>query len=332
VRSGTIMVPRNLTPVLVNVLPCRGPRRRQTGAVTTTRAAVLREPGKPLSLETIDLADTAPGMVRVRIAASGVCHSDLTLRNGTLPHPIPAVLGYEGAGVVTAVGEGVTRVAPGDHVILTWSPPCRDCFYCHAGQPHLCERCLANAMAAPYATAGGEPLHSMMGVSTFAEETVALEAAAVRIDPDVPFEVAALIGCGVTTGVGAALNTARVPAGATVVVVGCGGVGLAVIQGARLAGAARIVAVDLSTEHLAIAEAVGATETVDAGATDPVQEVLARTHWRGADHVFEVVGRSATIQQADAMTRRGRQLTVVGAGSRIRSASAPLSCSCRRAP
>ena len=275
---------------------------------------MLHEVGAPLVLEDVELAAPGPHAVRVRLVASGVCHSDLSLQNGTLPQPLPAVLGHEGAGVVEAVGHEVTALAPGDHVIISWVSPCRRCFFCLHGQATLCERGIDHAYAGPYGTCRGEPVMCGLGTGTFAAETVVPETAAVRIDPSVPLDVAALIGCGVATGVGAVVNTARVEPGASVAVVGCGGVGLSVVQGARLAGAARVIAVDTVASKLEMARANGATDVVEASGGDPVERVRALTEGRGADHAFEVVGLSTTIIQAYAMAWRGGHVTVVGAG------------------
>ena len=278
-----------------------------------TRAAILREAGKPLELTEIDLAETGPCQVRVRIAASGVCHSDLSLARGRLPHPVPVVLGHEACGVVSEVGDGVTRVNVGDRVILAWSPPCRSCFYCDRGDPHLCENSGGNTFAAPFATVGGERLFNTLGAATFTEETLVIENAVVPIADDVPIEVAALIGCAVMTGVGAVLNTAQVEPGSSVVVIGCGGVGLSAILGAKHAGAARIVAVDVVSDKLDSALAAGATDVVD-GTGDVEAGVRALTEGRGADYVFEVIGRGDTIKLAYRITRRGGTTVIVGAG------------------
>jgi len=225
------------------------------------------------------------------------------------------VLGHEGAGVVEAVGPQVRDVGVGDHVVLSWVAPCRRCFQCLHGHPELCEHGMDHAWSGPYATTtSGEGLLAAFGTATFGERTVVPERACVQIDPEFPLELAALVGCGVVTGVGAVLNSARVEPGASVAVVGCGGVGLAAIQGARLVGAHPIVAVDRVAAKLAMAKASGATNAVDASATDPVAAVRDATDGRGADYTFEVVGSSATIRQAYDMTRRAGTLTVVGAG------------------
>jgi S-(hydroxymethyl)glutathione dehydrogenase / alcohol dehydrogenase len=282
---------------------------------TRVRAAVLRQVGAPLEVEEIALDAPGPRDVRVRIAASGVCHSDLSVQNGSIPFMFPTVLGHEGAGVVEEVGAAVTRVAPGDHVVLTWMPPCRACFWCLAGQPMLCERGLAEALGGAYGSVGGVPLVRGLGTATFAEQTLVPEGEVVLIDPAVPLDLAALVGCALSTGVGAVWRTARVEPGSTVAVVGCGGVGLSVIQGARLAGASTIVAVDTLASKLKTAEAFGATAVVDASAGDPVAAMRDLTSGRGADYGFEVVGRAGTIRDTFAMTRRGGTTVLVGAGS-----------------
>ncbi len=276
---------------------------------------MLRRAGAPLQVEEVVLAPPGEGMVAVRVAASGVCHTDLLLQEGSIPQPTPAVLGHEGAGVVSEVGPGVTNLAAGDHVVLSWVAPCRSCFFCLAGRPELCEHGMDHAWASPRGTSDGEAVWLALGTGTFAEETVVPAAAAIPIDRDFPLDVAALIGCAVVTGVGAVVNTARVAPGHTVAVMGCGGVGLAAVQGARLAGAATIIAIDRGAAKLDGAVANGATETVDAAAADPVTAVRQLTGGRGVDHAVEAVGRSSTIGQAYAMARRGGTVTVVGAGA-----------------
>ena len=279
-----------------------------------TRAAVLHAAGTPLSVEDITLADTGPTQVRVQVRASGVCHSDLSLARGTLPYPVPVVLGHEAAGVVVDVGSDVTKVAPGDHVIIAWNQPCRTCAFCQRDESHLCDRAMADVLSQPFASAAGTALFPMQGAGAFAEETLVLERSVVKIDASIPFEAAALIGCAVATGVGAVTNTARVTPGSTVAVIGCGGVGLSSVQGARLARAASIIAIDVVPEKLELARTFGATDIVDASLRDPVQAVMELTGWRGVDYAFEVLGRSVTIRQAFDMTRRGGTAVVVGAG------------------
>lgn len=280
------------------------------------RGAVLRAVGEPLVIsDDLELRGPGPGEVRVALKASGVCHSDLSIQNGTLvTGALPATLGHEGAGEVVSVGPGVVGVHPGDHVILVWIPPCGRCKLCLGGQPQLCTevRRARAGRASPLSDAAGE-IALGLGVGTFAEETVVPVEAVVPIDKSVPFEVAALVGCGVMTGVGAVINTAKVEPGATVAVIGCGGVGISAIQGARLSGAATILAVDRVPAKLEIARAFGATHAVDAD--DLAQAVTDLTSGAGFDYVFEVVGRSATVRQAWDITRRGGVTVVVGAGS-----------------
>jgi len=282
---------------------------------TSVRAAVVHEVGAPFVVEDIELAAVGPHDVRVRMAASGVCHSDLSVQKGTIPFMFPTVLGHEGAGVVVEVGPAVTRVAPGDHVVLTWMPACRSCFWCLSGQAMLCDRGLAESLSGPYASLDGRPLVRGLGTATFGEQTLVPEGEVVRIDPSVPLELAALVGCALATGVGAVWHTARVAPGSTVAVIGCGGVGLSVVQGARLAGASQIVAVDRVATKLKLAESMGATAVVDSSNGDPVEAVRSHTSGRGADYAFEVVGRSETIRTAFACTRRGGATVLVGAGS-----------------
>jgi S-(hydroxymethyl)glutathione dehydrogenase / alcohol dehydrogenase len=283
--------------------------------VSTARAAVAHRAGEPLSVQEIELDDPGPHDVLVRMAASGVCHSDLSVLNGTIPFMFPTVLGHEGAGVVEAVGEAVTRVRPGDHVVLTWMPPCRHCFFCLAGQPMLCENGLAAALGGNYASLDGARLVRGLGTATFAERTLVPEGGAVPVDSSVPLELAALVGCALTTGIGAVWKTAELRPGTSVAVVGCGGVGLSVIQGARLAGASSIVAVDPVPAKLEMAKAMGATVGVGATGDSAAAAVREATAGRGADTVFEVVGRPETIRTAFDATRRGGNVVLVGAGA-----------------
>lgn len=283
------------------------------------QAAVLTAVGRPLEIRSdVEVERPRPGEVLVRLVASGVCHSDLSARSGVMMMPTPVVLGHEGAGVVEAVGDGVAGVAPGDHVLVSWVPQCGGCYHCVRREGHLCERAVVTM-----ATGGlldgttrlrsaGAPLHQMAATGTFAELAVVPESGAVPLPDDLDLTLAALLGCSVLTGVGAALNTARVRQGDTVAVVGCGGVGLNVVQGARIAGAATIVAVDTNPVKLRLAEAFGATETVDASAVDAVSGVMAATGQRGVDVAFEVVGVARTIDQALTMTRRGGHTVLVG--------------------
>jgi S-(hydroxymethyl)glutathione dehydrogenase/alcohol dehydrogenase len=280
-----------------------------------TRAAVLRETGSPLRVEDVELGEPGAGQVRVRVAAAGVCHSDLSLARGVLRQPVPAVLGHEGAGVVAAVGDGVDHVEVGDHVLLVWAPPCRACWHCEHGEPYLCDHAL-DAAGKPYATlADGTPVHPGLGTAAFAEETIVAGSAVVPLPRDLPLEDAALLGCAVLTGVGAVLNAARVGAGQSVVVIGLGGIGLSVVQGARIARAGPIVAVDPSPAKDQLARRLGATDVLQPG-PDLAKRVRALTGGRGADHAFECVGRSDTVRLAWSCTRRGGETTVLGIGGR----------------
>ncbi|MER6559658.1 Zn-dependent alcohol dehydrogenase [Streptomyces sp. NPDC001027] len=279
------------------------------------RAAVLPAVGAPLEIVGIDLPEPGPGQVRVRLAAAGVCHSDLSLSNGTMRVTVPAVLGHEGAGTVVSVGEGVAGVAPGDRVVLNWAPSCGSCHACGLGEVWLCANAL-NGSADVYArTADGRELHPGLNVAAFAEETVVRESCLLPLPDGVPLADAALLGCAVLTGYGAVHHSARVRAGDTVAVFGVGGVGLAALQAARIAGAATIVAVDVSPEKEGLARAAGATEYVVASA-DTAREIRALTGKQGVDAAVECVGRAVAIRTAWESTRRGGRTTVVGIGGK----------------
>ena len=279
------------------------------------KAAVLHELGAAPVVEELALRALRPHEVRVRIAASGVCHTDLSIRDGSMPALLPTTLGHEGAGVIVEVGDKVTRTVVGDHVVLSWVAPCRRCFHCLRGAAHLCVHGLDHGFGDAYAEGPNGPVWPAMGCGTLAEETLLPEAAVIPISAELPLEQAALLGCGVLTGVGAVVRTADVQPGETVLVVGCGGVGLAAVQGARLAGAARIIAADPSPSARERALACGATHAVDPGAGDVPGAVRALTGELGVDHGVEVVGLSRTIRTAYDATRRGGIVTVVGAGS-----------------
>ncbi|WP_406859951.1 zinc-binding dehydrogenase [Streptomyces sp. HUAS MG47] len=279
------------------------------------RAAVLPAVGSPLEITGVVLPEPGPGQVRVRLAAAGVCHSDLSLSNGTMRVPVPAVLGHEGAGTVVSVGEGVTHVAPGDGVVLNWAPSCGACHYCVIGEVWLCADALTGAGRVHAVAEDGRELHPGLNVAAFAEETV-VPATCVLPAPDgVSLEDAALLGCAVLTGWGAVHHSARVGEGESVVVFGVGGVGLATLQAARIAGAGPIVAVDVSPEKEALARAAGATDFVLASGTT-AKDVRRLTGGRGADVAVECVGRAATIRTAWDSTRRGGRTTVVGIGGK----------------
>jgi S-(hydroxymethyl)glutathione dehydrogenase/alcohol dehydrogenase len=279
------------------------------------KAAVLPAQGQPLEVRDIELPAPGPGQVRVKIAAAGVCHSDLSLANATLAQPVPAVLGHEGAGVVAEVGEGVTRVAVGDHVLLNWSPACGECWFCQAGEPYLCEHG-ADASQTPHAAlADGTPVYPGLGTGAFAEETVVSERAVVPLPDDIPLEQAAVLGCAVLTGAGAVFNTAGVAPGQSAVVVGLGGVGLSALQAAKISGAHPVIGVDASPAKDGLAIDHGASHFLVAGDRTS-KEIRALTGGRGADHAFDCVGVPATIRAAWSATRRGGSVTVVGVGSK----------------
>ncbi len=278
------------------------------------RAAVIRKIGeeKVEILDNVGIADTGPGQVRIRIKATGVCHSDLSVTNGTIPQATPCVLGHEGAGEIVEVGEGVTDLQAGDHAIVCWNPPCGKCVACLNGHPNVCTAVSMTQGYMPRFEVDGMPAFGGMGCGTFAEEAVIPVQAAVKIPQDVPFDVASLIGCGVMTGVGAVINTAKVKAGSSVVVFGCGGVGIATIQGARLAGAAEIVAIDPVESKRELAQKFGATH---AFAPDEIFEAIgAVTGGVGFDYAFEAVGLPSTIRGAYDAVCRGGTAVIVGAG------------------
>jgi S-(hydroxymethyl)glutathione dehydrogenase / alcohol dehydrogenase len=277
------------------------------------RAALWTATDRPLEIvDDLELVPLDGGQVKVRLAASGVCHTDLSIARGNLLHPMPAVLGHEGAGIVEEVGTGVTSVKPGDHVVLSWIAQCGRCYPCLRGQGNVCEAYPRGTVPSPFRRAG-ETVHQMMTTGTFAEITIVPEGGVVKIDDDVPLHLAALIGCGVLTGAGAALNTATIVGGDRVAVFGCGGVGLNAIQGASIAGASTLIAVDTNPAKLELATTFGATHLVDAADVDPVQAIKDLTDGRGADVTIEVVGVQATVEQALASTRRAGQCVVVGA-------------------
>ncbi|MFF0201712.1 Zn-dependent alcohol dehydrogenase [Streptomyces sp. NPDC005017] len=281
----------------------------------TVRAAVLPAIGAPLEITDIELPDPGPGQVRVRLAAAGVCHSDLSLSDGTMRLPVPAVLGHEGAGTVVAVGEGVTRIAPGDDVVLNWAPSCGSCHACSLGEIWLCADALKGAAAVHAHTVDGTALHPGLNVAAFAEETVVPVACALPAPAGIPLTDAALLGCAVLTGYGAVHHSAQVREGETVAVFGVGGVGLAALQAARIAGASRIIAVDVSPAKEELARTAGATDYVVASPEAP-REIRALTGRQGVDVAVECVGRAVTIRAAWESTRRGGRTTVVGIGGK----------------
>ena len=277
------------------------------------KAAVLREVDRPLEVEDVELDAPGPREVVVRTGATGVCHSDLHYVEGKYFMEMPAVLGHEAAGTVDAVGEHVSYVRPGDRVIMCLSVFCGLCEKCLSGHPSLCTK--TDVVRGPDEPSrlrqGGTPLTQMANLGSFAERMLVHENSLVKVGPEVPFEQLALIGCGVTTGVGAALNTARVEPGSTVAVIGCGGVGLSCVQGARLAGALRIIAIDAVETKLAMALEFGATDVVDASGGGAVQKVLDLTG-DGVDYSFEAIGTKETGEQAFEMLRPGGTATIIG--------------------
>jgi S-(hydroxymethyl)glutathione dehydrogenase/alcohol dehydrogenase len=277
------------------------------------QAAVLERFGGPLVIEDVDVAEAGPDEVLIRTAACGVCHSDRTIQLGAQPRPLPFLLGHEAAGVVEQVGAGVRGIRPGDHVVACGSAFCGSCEWCMRG---LLQHCESKGWARadgepPRLTLHGQSLPALVGLGAFASHLLVHERAVAVIPPEMPLDRAALLGCAVLTGMGAVRHRAQVAAGQTVAVIGCGGVGLNAIQGARMCGAARIVAVDLAAAKLTRAQTFGATDVVDASDGDPVGAVRELTGG-GVDHALEVVGSAATIQQAFAMTRTYGTTTVIG--------------------
>ncbi|MGW9158265.1 MULTISPECIES: alcohol dehydrogenase catalytic domain-containing protein [unclassified Microbacterium] len=282
------------------------------------KAVVFRDPQSPIEFVDVDLAPPRAGEVRVRIAAAGVCHSDLHVKRGEWDAAAPLVMGHEGSGVVTELGEGVTTLAVGDHVVLSWVPPCGECRYCRAGHEARCQK--VATVVAPLGvlfdgtsrlSLDGETLHHYLGVSSFAEEVVVPASGAVKVRDDAPLDVVAVVGCAVATGVGAVLNTAAVEPGSTVAVIGCGGVGLNVVQGARLAGAERIVAIDVRPEKTQLALQFGATDRIDASQGDAVAQ-LRELISDGVDYAFDAIGRTSTTEQSIQMLGLGGAAVIVG--------------------
>jgi S-(hydroxymethyl)glutathione dehydrogenase/alcohol dehydrogenase len=284
------------------------------------RAAVLRHPSRPIEIEDVELDEPREHEVLVRVAAAGVCHSDVRLADGDLgPGKWPAVMGHEGAGVVEAVGREVTHVAPGDHVALCFVPACRECRYCHAGKPNLCEvvaehgaRGMLMDGTSRLRLPDGTTLQHGLRTACFAERTVVAAGGAVRIPSELPLWQAALLGCGVVTGMGAVRNVARVQPGQSVAVLGCGGVGLQVIRAARLAGADPLIALDRVPEKLELARALGATHAIDTTEVPSPTDAIHRLSGDGVDFAFEVIGRPETIRLAWDAIRPGGSVVVVG--------------------
>jgi S-(hydroxymethyl)glutathione dehydrogenase/alcohol dehydrogenase len=292
-------------------------------------AAILWEQGQPLVIEEAELEAPHAGEVLVEVKAAGVCHSDLHPARGDWPAKTPLVLGHEGTGIVREVGEGVTKVRPGDHVVFCWAPSCGTCPMCLAGRPVLCDRLLKTTYRNHLPRGGvrlrarGQNVAHFNSTACFADYTVIAEEGAIPIPPDVPFAVLATIGCAVVTGVGAVNNAARVQPGNSVVIIGAGGVGLNVAQGAALAQCNPIIAVDLRASALKLARDFGATHTIEAATQNAVEAVRELTGGRGADFVFDTVGAPATITQAIDCARKGGSIIVTGLSRTDTLASIP---------
>ncbi len=281
------------------------------------KAVVLHAVDQPVVVEEVELDEVREDEVRLKMVASGVCHSDYSVMDGTIPMELPLVLGHEGAGIIEEVGDHVTAVKPGDHVVLAYIPQCGRCYYCTIGQPNLCETtAMTRVGTLPNGhrpiLRDGEPLNQMTGIGTMSEYAIVHETSLVPIDPDIPLDKAALVGCGVMTDVGAAINTARVQPGASAAIFGAGGVGLNVIQGAATAGANTIIAVDTNPLKLEFAKRFGATHTVNASNADPVTAIQELTAGRGADYTFEAIGIPEVMRQAYDSARRGGTVTIIG--------------------
>jgi len=294
-----------------------------------SRAAVAWEAGKPLEIEEVDVAPPQEGEVLVRIVATGVCHTDAYTLSGADPEGLfPAILGHEGGGVVEEVGAGVTSVSPGDHVIPLYTPECRECAFCRSGKTNLCQkiRLTQGQGLMPDGSSrfskDGEPIHHYMGTSTFSEYTVLPEISLAKISPKAPLEKVCLLGCGITTGIGAVLNTAKVEAGSTVAVFGLGGIGLSVVQGAVMAGASRIIGVDLNPDKYEMARQLGATDFVNPSEyDDPIQDVIVEMTDGGVDYSFECIGNVDVMRAALECCHKGwgesTIIGVAGAGEEI---------------
>ena len=277
---------------------------------TSTLAAVIYKQGEPAIVESLELDDPGPGEVMVNIGGTGVCHSDHNVYSGyRRTDALPTILGHEGAGIVEKIGAGVHGLEPGDKVVFAIRPMCGRCKYCSTGRWNLCDPISSHSPTAQFRKNGAQ-YHA--GLATFAEHTVVWENNAVKVDPAVPLDRAALVGCAVITGVGAVVNRAKVETGSTVAVWGCGGVGLNVIQGAHLSGALRIIAVDTNPSKFQYATKMGATDTVDASNDDAVEAIRDLTDG-GVDYAFEVIGQPATLRQALEATCDGGTAVLVGA-------------------
>ncbi len=280
-------------------------------------AAVLYKAGQKIRIESLELAPPGKGEILVKMAAAGVCHSDYHLVTGATQHPMPVVPGHEGAGIVETIGEGVTRVKPGDHVALNWAPNCGECFYCLRDRPSLCTAFIGPVWQGTMMdgttrfSLNGRPVYHFSALACFAEWVVVPQECCVPLDKAVPLDIAALIGCAVTTGVGAVLNTARLAPGSNVAIFGAGGVGLSIIMGARLAGAARIIAIDTNESKGDLALSFGATDVL-INSPEVVKDIQKLTEGRGADTVFEAVGQPAVQERCLEAARPGGMVVFVG--------------------
>ena len=290
------------------------------------KAAVLLENNTPLVVEDVDLAEPKHGEVLVRYVASGVCHTDLSMMQALRPIPLPMILGHEGAGVVERVGPGVTRTKPGDHFIANPEPFCGRCKFCASGRPNIClmrgmPKNLFKMLDNTYRVhRNGDPVHTLLQIGTFAHGAVVPEECVIPIRKDAPLDKVCLIGCGAMSGVGSVFNRAKVAPGSSVAVFGCGGVGLCVVQGAAIAGAGKIIAVDVRKQKLEMAEHFGATHVIDASREDPVSRIQQLTDDLGVDYSFEAVGTAKTVEDAFASVHRGGTCVMIGlppAGTKI---------------
>lgn len=286
--------------------------------LTKIKAALMVKPHEALRVELLDLEEPHKDEVMVKIAATGVCHSDISVHQAVLPSPLPVVLGHESAGTVVAVGLNVKNLTVGDRVVLSLLAQCGTCFYCSHNQPVLCESGQASMLRGTMADGTtryrwrGQPVYHMTGLGTFSDRVVVPAGCAIRIPDSLPIEEAALLGCGVITGVGAAINTAKVTIGESVAVIGCGGVGLNAVQGARIGGATTIIAIDPRPDRLELAKKMGATHTIEPNKS-LISQIRELTFGRGVDVALEVAGRQQTIDDAIRMTRRGGRVVIVSA-------------------
>lgn len=282
------------------------------------RAALVEAPGSPIKIDDIQIDDPGPGQIRVAVKYCGCCHSDLSIAEGSFPAPTPIVLGHEASGIVDAVGAGVNHLQPGDHVVLTPAPPCGTCYFCVRGEASSCVNSLSimtNQLSEGHTglARGEETVYRGVGLGAFAEYVLTLANGAVKIDSEIPLEVACVVGCAVQTGVGSVLNTAQVVEGATVLVMGLGAIGLSVVQGARLAAATRIIVSDPVAQRREIAGALGATDFIDPNSEDVIERAQSLTGGIGVDYAFECAGRAELISAGFLAARNHGTIVCVGA-------------------